>query len=128
MPFIGLPGLKMVAGREQVEAGLRRHLAGLDQLRHRELLVAEHEADQLLAMQCAIALLRAGSGRAGLAHGLRRGRADPDIARCEHRAGGREQLAAARGKADFSVHTRTPINANRHRTGRRASSPKILLL
>jgi len=43
-------------------------------------------------------------------------------------AGGREQLAAARGKADFSVHTRTPINANRHRTGRRASSPKILLL
>ena len=128
MPLIGLPRLKMIARREQVEAGLRRHLAGLDKLRHRELFVPQHEADQLLAVQCAIALLRAGGGGIGLAHGLRRSGPDPDIRRREQRAGSCEQLPPARGKADFSVHTRTPINANRHRTGRRASSPKILLL
>ena len=128
MAFIGLPGLEMVARREQVEAGLCRHLAGLDQLRHRELFVAEHEADQLLAVQCAIALLRAGGGGIGLAHGLRRSRADPDITRCEQRAGGGEQLAPTRRKADFSVHTRTPINANRQRPAPAAFTPKILLL
>jgi len=130
MAFIGLPGLEMVARREQVEAGLCRHLAGLDQLRHGELLVAEHEADQLLAVQCAIALLRAGGGGIGLAHRLRCGRSDPDIARCEQRAGGGEQLAPARGKpdrigpADFAVHDKNSINRGQSRAGNAPRPPR----
>jgi len=45
MPFVGLPRLKMVAGRKKVEADIRGVPAHLRKLRHRELLVREHVTD-----------------------------------------------------------------------------------
>ena len=51
MAFISLPGLKMIARRKQVEAGLRRRFGQLDQVRHGELFVRQHETDMPLAGQ-----------------------------------------------------------------------------
>ncbi|HVH81270.1 MAG TPA: hypothetical protein VM782_17860 [Stellaceae bacterium] len=115
----------MVACREQRETGLGRDFAGFDKLRHRELLVTEHEADELLAVQRAICLLRAGSGRFGLPGRLRGGGLDADIRRCEQRAGRRQQVAAARGKAGFGVHDKDSIECEPAMRRPRRFTPEI---
>jgi hypothetical protein len=45
MAFVGLPWLEVVAGRDKVETRLLGYDAKFHELRHRELLVCQHEAD-----------------------------------------------------------------------------------
>src|SRR5690349_18934379 len=52
MPFIGLPGLKVIARGYEIKAGLFRGGSELDQLRRCELLVREHEAKRALRSEC----------------------------------------------------------------------------
>src|SRR5581483_4661799 len=49
MALVGLPRLEMVAGSQQIEAGTLRCRAEPEQLRNRELLVCQHEAEHPLA-------------------------------------------------------------------------------
>src|ERR1700704_368167 len=62
MALIRLPGLEMVAGRQETKAGLRCRCADLDEFRDRELLVSQHVTDQAL-LQPAIAGLGSESRR-----------------------------------------------------------------
>src|SRR3954454_9408750 len=48
MAFIVLPWLKMIARSHQIEPGAFGSFAKLDQSRHRELFMRQHESDQLL--------------------------------------------------------------------------------
>jgi hypothetical protein len=49
MRFIGLPGLEMIAGGEQMKSALRRLASDADKLPHRELLMRQHIAYQSFA-------------------------------------------------------------------------------
>jgi hypothetical protein len=49
--LIGLPGLEMVAGCQEAEAGLRRRCAEPDQFWYGELFVGQHVPDHFLPVQ-----------------------------------------------------------------------------
>src|SRR5436190_23072526 len=48
MAFVGLPGLEVVAGGDEIKTGLLGCHAEFHELRHSELLVWQHEADLAL--------------------------------------------------------------------------------
>lgn len=66
MRFIRLPGLKMVASREETKPRHGRRFAELDQMRHGELLVRKHKSDNPLpgkfALPCTPLLIGLGEG------------------------------------------------------------------
>ena len=73
MPFVGLPRQQMVARRQQVEAGLLRPTADIDQFGYRELLVGQHIPDHPLVLQTAAGGSWIPSRLATTAEGLGRG-------------------------------------------------------
>jgi hypothetical protein len=48
MSLVGLPGLNVIAGCEQIETSLLGARSELDQLRYWKLFVGQHEADHPL--------------------------------------------------------------------------------